>query len=291
MSTTKDTNSRAAGVANDQADGRQGDRAEENDFGVADARLAYERIRPRLGAIPASAVRRFRANVPQSVANAFRAIRSFNQDRPLFDAQFSPGRVNLKDLEDLPDRAMALWYADVMLRQAMDPDAGVMQALLKEGKALQKKLRIAAAYIWRGNGGLSGVLSDIRQGRSRLDVADDLASFANLFENRWTEAEGKCDVAKADIDAAKSLSVRMMDAVNRRTGSIEAATWRLDRDRAGMYLFEGVRTLRLAATVVHQGDRDALKNYPALFSIQRPRRKEKESDAPSSPPATLVAAN
>jgi len=292
MSNTQETTSTTAGNGNGQGQGANGKPAEENAFEVADARLAYERVLPKLEAIGASEIQRFKANVPRAVANTFQVVRCFAKERPLFEAVFAPGKLNLADLDDLPDRAMALWYSDIMLRQALDPDTG-LKALVQQGRTLQRKLRNAALYLWRGNGNLSGILTDIRQGRSRLDSADDLAALANLFENRWTEADGRCDIARTDIDDAKNLSVRILEAANRSFGSSEALFWRGQRDRAGTYLYRGMKTVRLAATIVHQQNPEALKRYPGLFSGRKAHRRESEA-VPASPkpevPTTQTAA-
>jgi len=272
-----------------EKDKENGKTQEEAPVDSTDAWQAYERLKPKLAAMPANAVQRFRANVPKAVANAFKLIRSFDEGKALFAPLFSTGLFKAEELEDLNDRAMALWHSDIKLRQAMSP-AGSLPELLKQAKALQKKLRKNALFLWSDNGSLNAVLSEIRRGRSRLDTADDLAALASLFESRWPEAENNCGLKKADIEAARTLSIQLVNALNSTVNTSEAAYWRDQRDRAGVYLFDGIRTVRIAAMMVFKSNPDALAAYPALCSVKKTKREPKESNpAPDSPVSEAAA--
>jgi len=277
------TVSAAAGDDKGNGSGENERIAEDAPFDLAEAWQAYERLKPRLAAVPASEVQGFKANVPKAVSNAVRIIRSFNRDKAGFAPLFAAGVIKAEELEDLPDRVMALWHADIRLRRAMD-SAGSLPELLPEAKALQQKLRKNALFLWGKDNGLGSVLSEIRRGRSRLDTADDLAALADLFEGRWAEAENCCGITKADIEAAKALSILLVDALNTTVDTSESSYWRDQRDRAGTYLNDGVVSIRLAAMMTFKSKPDVLKDYPGLFTGKRMRRNPKEPSRSTSAP-------
>ena len=256
--------------------------AEETPIDATKAWQSYERLKSKLEAIPASSVQQFRANVPKAISNAFKVIRSFERDRERFEPLLGLAVFKAEDLEDLADRPMALWHADIKLRQALER-VGDLGDVLETGRVLQRKLRKNALFLWSEDAGLQGVITGIRRGRGKLDLADDLAALADLFESRWAEVENRCGLEKADIEAGKVLSIRLIEKLNASAVSAEATAWRDQRDRAGEYLVRGIRAVRHAAAMLFDQSSGLSDSYPSLYAGRRPHRPSK-APAPAQQP-------
>ena len=251
------------------------------DFPTAD--VALEQLRGVLAAMPRAEVRRFTANVPTAVRNALVLYRSFIEDRPLFEATFRPEAFSCAELEDLGIRARALWYTDVLLRQAVDPQS-LLPELIARGNPLRKKMLRAGRYLWEFDPDLGPVIAEIISGRGRADMADDLMALSSLFTENWVQASGRCEVTEADPQEARSMALRILDALGMTAGSTKVVERRNLRNRAGTYLRNAADKLRDAAKFVHRRDPDALARYPSLFKrTSRPSPRAPKPPTPVEP--------
>jgi hypothetical protein len=56
----------------------------------------------------------------------------------------------------------------------------------------------------------------LRGGRSHRQLATDLVALAHLFQNAWTDLEGRTSVKRAEIESAANLGTQLMLALGAR---------------------------------------------------------------------------
>jgi len=229
------------------------------------AEAALSDMTPIYQALPPDDVRAFRGRASQVVSNVVQVAQAFADDRPLFAAAFNPAVFDPKNYDDLLRMAQALWQADVILRQILDPEDR-LPALIEEARRIRRKLLRAAIYLWEYDDDTGDIVAAIRAGKGHLDTADDLLALANLIGDRWGAAHDKVDVTAADIKRARELSVAMVDALNKRNNGDEVNAARDLRDRAASYAEDALNTLRAAATFVHRNDNEARRRYVGIYA-------------------------
>ncbi len=240
----------------------------------------FDLIKPRLDEMASGEVRKFNLSVPTSVALSMRVWRSYKEDLARFVAAFKPEAFNPASYEDFSVRIGALWWADAVHNQTVDPTSGVQEAL-ERAKPLHRKLSKAAGYLWDDDEEIGPVVASIRAGQGYADRADDLVRYAALFIENWAAAQGKCDVTKEDLEEAREVGARLLDAMTSVPAG-DVAEIRDRRDRAGEYLRRAVDDIRDAAAYVFRKDPESMERYPSLYSGRRSTTK------PGPKPETTV---
>jgi hypothetical protein len=258
---------------------------EEQDFVGGPEALAL--LEPRLRGLPEASVSPFRASVPQAVANALQVARSFAEDRALFVAAFKQKFFDPEEFDDLEQRALALWQADVNYRLTMNPE-GAIAGILDEARALRKKLLSAASYLWIEDAITGPRLAAVRKGHGQMDLADDLVTLASMFEANWSHARTRCDVKKSDLGRARELSHQVLHALTlgKDRSAVEAA--RDLRDRAAAYANRGIRVVRAAAGFLFCNAPARLDEYPSMFAGRSTGRRP-ASGPPSMEPTPALS--
>ncbi|MBN2530389.1 MAG: hypothetical protein JXR76_28635 [Deltaproteobacteria bacterium] len=265
--------------------------AQELTIDFTNSKEKLEALYDTLMAFDKGEVRQFNMSVPAVMPHALKMFKSFTHDRDIFAATFEPAAFNVAAYDDFATRLGALWHADILLNQATAPLASVA-VLIEASKPLYRKLAKSAQYLWGDDESLGKVVASIREGQGHMDQADDLARYAVLFEENWADAEGKCDVTKADVTQAREYSVQILNAMADKTDS-SISDLRDLRNRAGEYVRRAVDDIRDAALYVFRKDGDVNDRYPSLFTgrIERRRKAAKSkvdaaatvSEDPSTP--------
>lgn len=234
-------------------------------------------------AMPEDSVGVFRASVPMAVTNALQVARSFREDRARFEATFKKAEFDPAELDDLEQRALALLQADVEHRLTARPEQAIVE-YVDEATWLRRLLLRAAEYLWGDDPEVKPKLVEVRQGRSHMNTADALHTLPAIFEVRWSEVEGRCEVTRDHLSRARELSHQMLDALaqdRQRTGADRARDL---RDRAAAYLHEGVQQVRSAAGYVFWKNPERLEDYPGLYHGRKMNRRPgtDDGDADSS---------
>jgi hypothetical protein len=250
---------------------------EEQEFVGGPEALAL--LEPRLRGLPEASVSPFRASVPQAVANALQVVRSFGEDRALFVAAFKQKVFDPVEFDDLEQRALALWQADVNYRLTMNPEEAIV-GILDEARSLRKKLLSAASYLWTEDAIIGPRLAAVRKGHGHMDLADDLVTLASVFDGNWSYARTRCDVKRSDLGRAREISHQVLHALTlgKDRTAVEAA--RDLRDRAAAYANQGIRVVRAAAGFLFCNDMARLDEYPSMFAGRSTSRRP----APEAPP-------
>jgi hypothetical protein len=184
-----------------------------------------------------------------------------------------------EEFDDLEQRALALWQADVDYRLTMNPEEAIV-TLLGEARSLRKKLLSAADYLWNGDVSIGPRLVTVRKGHGQVDMADDLVTLASIFEGNWSHARTRCDVEKNDLGRAREISRQVLHALTLGKDRTVVEAARDLRDRAGAYANQGVRVVRAAAGFLFCNDPARLEQYPSMFAGRSSGRRP----APEAPP-------
>ena len=256
--------------------------SETQTFDFRGSREKLDAIRPILFAMDASTVRQFNLSVPTAVSYAMKTYKSFICDKARFVETFKTAAFNPDAYNDFPTRVGALWHADIMLAQAIDP-AGNVSTLIEASKPLYKKMGKAAVYLFGDHETLGQVVASIREGSGHMDQADDFARYAALFKENGAAAEGKCDVTKEDIETALDYSAQILNAMT-DTEESSVSDLRDIRNRAGEYLRRAVDDIRDAALYIFRYDDDVQERYPSIYAgvYLKGRKKGKKASAEST---------
>jgi hypothetical protein len=249
-------------------------------FAPSAAEKALARLASTICQIPENEARVLRVGVHTAVITGLRVAQSFAGDREQIAASFAPDAFDPAEHDDLEDRALALWHADLLLRDAGE-QAGSSPDLLDQAKQMRARLLKAAEYLWNNDSELRDLVADIRSHRGRADMADDLARLRRLFVEHWPEAKASCSLTSKDLEQAKDLGKAVINALSRGEAD-ELADLRLLRDRAAEHLRRGIDDVRAAAAFVFRDDPASLAKYPGLYS-SRNRRNGATRPKPSDP--------
>ena len=208
-------------------------------------------------------VRLFNLPVPWTLSAAIRNWESYIRDKPRFLGVFTREGFDSAALDDFPDRIGVLWYLDAALAQVVD-SATLSSTFSAEARQLHEKFARAALYLYENHPTLGNVVTDIRQGMGYLDMADDLARYALLFDQQWEETKGKCAITREDIENGGRLSLQMLTALTDNKHPETLALKEL-RSRAGEYLLQGAHQIRRAARYVFDDAPKSMKRYPSLY--------------------------
>jgi hypothetical protein len=242
-------------------------------FEPAEAESALEALTPTLEAIPPDEVRRFPVNATAAVGLGLAFGEAFAEDRERFAAALQPEEFDPADYDDLGQRAMAFWQADIQVRQELNKESP-LKALLAEGKPLRSKLLGSAEFLWAEHPELGDVVAGIRKGQGHQDMADDLGALHELFSDHWDKAVNQCPVTLEDVARAKVVGAEMLQAMSpSRSKELDEA--KDTRRRAAEHLRRGLEEVRAAALYVFRNDEAKIERYPSLFIL---RRKHRGSD-------------
>jgi hypothetical protein len=240
---------------------------------------ALAALRARLEDLPPDVVPPLRINVPQAVSYLLRLSRAYAEDREQFVRVFTQKGFDPARHDDMEQRALALWQADVDYRLVLDPERSLPD-LVAEATPLRKKMMRAAIYLWEDDEDLGPQVVAIREGRGHMDTADDLIALAALFDSQWASAAPRCAVTVQDLVAARRLGLEMMHMLNPDVRQDATARARRLRDRAGAYALLGARDIRLAAAYVFRDHPTRLESYPNPLGRPAYRR-------PATPPVEV----
>lgn len=185
---------------------------------------------------------------------------------------------------ELADRALAAAYAHA--EHLVRPRTKFL-ALLKEAKRTRTVLR-ASAKALEESGFLAQEVPPVTGTNGYRNVATDLQVLVRLFEAHFPDLSGKWVTTAADLEAAKLLVARLMDAESfRRQPSTSPVTADIRR-RAFAYLIHSYDDVQRAVGFVRRREGDADRIAPSLYE-RGARKKEKEAKpAVESPPGATA---
>lgn len=183
--------------------------------------------------------------------------------------------TDIAALDRLRMIALAAWHAHLQVDVVREATRD-LPALLDEARPLREELLRAAELL-----AFYGVFDPertgaIRAGSGNIDTAEDLVQLATLFEEAWTEIEGRAPVTREMIERAGVLGVEILETIGIERGAPRGQRDVVQmRNAAFALLVDNYDVVRRAVTYLRwtEGDADALA--PSLFTARRrPRRAE-----------------
>jgi len=237
---------------------------------------AFERVRPRLEAMPVAEVQPIQGDVPTAASIALGAAERLVELRsaivehlPTFD---------LAHVVDLSDLALAAWYAHLLWAARNRRDDRDFDELLTESTTLRRTLLADADALVARELVNAERVAEIREGQGHLDTANDLVALSSLFAEAWQRIQGRTAARRDEVDHAAELGVMLIVALSRRSDGSEGPPvlepFELDemdlRARAFTLLHRSYEQCRRAVSYLRWDDGDASDIVPPLRPSGRP---------------------
>lgn len=290
MSTAKE---RVKSVAGKRAEQRKATRAaaarkQEIHYDASSAAQALEAVRPELDALDPSEAPPARLDVERAAIAALGAAESLTN--PELAARFHglpAAEFDATQLAKLGQLAWATWYAKRSLDSAVagHSEAALPVALVQEATELKRRMQRCTEYHLADEPDAATELAHLRAGTGYLDLARDLAGYAELY--RDYEDELKHDrrlYSKADATRADAIATAMLTRLGRLDGQDAAAELAQTKDRAFALLARTYEDVAATAAWLfrHEPERAAL--FPSLWaSSRRPGRAAAAASAADEP--------
>lgn len=237
---------------------------------------AYARVEPELAELDAQDLSPILVDIPTAAATVLAhapAIQGLREPIATALPQFP-----MRQLDALPDYALAAWYAH---RQSLQPrPRSAPRWLLDEAHARRAELRAAAEELAR-NGALDpDRVEACRCGSSNVDLATELGALSDTFQQSWDGVATRTAISRADVDRANVLATKLLVALGRREPPAEALDKRARAYTRFVTAYDACRRA-VAFLRAHEGDADAIA--PSLYARKRVHRKA--APAPATAPA------
>jgi len=248
--------------------------------------VAYEKLRPRLEAIPADQILPPRADVRAAASAVLSRIVPTLSD-PTLSARFlslPKAEFDAAVLEEVKQAASAVLFAQSALVQA---EAGTTQArlpgeLVEDATVLRQKMLRVCEYHFGSDPELARQLADIRSGHGYLDLAEDLRRLSGLYQAQ--KATLKQDLRFYDA-ADEGLALRLCERITSELRVQGPQAARQTAWRAWAFLVDRYQELSRGAVFLLR--EAAAQKFPSLFSLGRsaPKAAGKTHPSPVDPSA------
>jgi hypothetical protein len=172
---------------------------------VVGSQKAYDDFLPEAQKIPDASVRPFRADASLAHQNVQRGLTALV---PLLDnIKDELPKVNIADLQKLPDLALAVIYAAAQVDRGSD---GTTAALLEKARGLRDMLLKSAEALAAAGLVPERPVTKIRAGNGLIDTAQDNVDLAALFMKHEKGIKGKTAVTAAHVKEAAAVGTELL---------------------------------------------------------------------------------
>jgi hypothetical protein len=169
----------------------------------------------------------------------------------------------MADMEQVEERAMAVWAAEKQVEAADPTPATNLPALYVEGGSL-KDVSVKVLDLLAGNDAeVRRTLKIIQPGSGYRDMADDLTAIHPLLLSRQAAIVATTIMTDAQIDRVGELAPLLLAPKKAEPTALKAA--RLLRDRAWTYYLRSYNEIMRHVTFIHTNAPDKLDAYPNIF--------------------------
>jgi hypothetical protein len=258
------------------------DKLSTDDKHLRTAEAAFEKVRPRLDAIPASETEMVRIDLQAAAMQALRVAQMLAE--PDAQAQVAAiaalGLVDIALIDGLEDVAWATWFArhNALQANATLAEAALPPALVEQSTELRGRMRKALAYYLDGDVQAMAEIATVRAGGVYLDLANDLAAAAAMYRKHDRALK---DDPKNYRSTDAHEAVRLSERILRMLGAVttpEQTLWKLYCARACKLLFSHYEeAIRVGRFFSHYDDPEGL--FPSLYTATRaaPKRSAKKA--------------
>jgi hypothetical protein len=254
-------------------------------FDAVQAAAAFERVKPRLEAVPEHDLGPVRADLRPVVAAALAAHegalalgeRLARLPVQEFDPA-CPARV--------ADAAWALWHARARLEQASLPKETELPAALADVcVALRDRMLRVCRYYLEDDEAAGPVLAALGRKKVPADLAADLRKLAALYEERRELLSTDTKHWKAEDAAQAEGLAGEIGAVLSEVDDDGVRVWTAQLARAQALLVAEHEELRATLLWMLRKEPGAAERFPQLLSVPAARgRPRKNQGVPSEPP-------
>lgn len=252
----------------------------------AASKAAFDKLLPRLAAIPKDAVRMPNADVEACAIFARGVGRRVKE--PALYARFSglPAQdFDITHVDDLEPIASAVWYATIQLATAAATrtDVKVPSELVQRATETKTRMLKVVSYHFEDHPRLGPEIADIVLGTGYRDLAGDLTRLARIYvDERATVSRDPKHYVAEDADKAPELAQQILDHLGltptsegSRWMDIVARGWTLLSDCYGEVAAAGLWLLRR-----ERGE----ELFSSLVAAGRNRRTKLKKEEPEAAP-------
>lgn len=204
----------------------------------APAKAAFEKLRPRIEALPASAIQNTNTSVDAAAIFAYGVADELNQSAMHKRFETLPAtEFNIQNLHDLGPAALAAWHAatELLSANAQSTEAKLPVELASEAIDKRTQMLKVCDYHFEPDSPVGREVADIRIGTGYRDLAQDMSRLSKLYRanHAMLKADGvhyrAADAKKADELSArilKELSASRTNSQNEWT-ELTARAWTL----------------------------------------------------------------
>jgi hypothetical protein len=232
---------------------------------------SYQRMAPRMAALDPAELQAVNLDITSSVATALGALPEVRAIRPQIVDQLP--RLDLTDIDELEDIAMALSYANTQYLTACAPPDDFQQ-LTDEGLELRDTLRGEAEQLARRGRINPQSLKELSGASGYKNLAKDLQILCSVLRENWPQIDGKCGTTLAELEQTERVSGRILRSVGLREQAPVAVSGVAENRQRAYTLF--VRTyddVRRAVSFLRWKEGDADLVAPSLWAGRGGRRK------------------
>lgn len=244
------------------------------------AKKAFDRCAPALAALAESEVMTPNVDAQAAAVVALGAFELLAKPdaRKKIMAMAKGDVVALPMLDGLRDAAWATWYARHRLLQADATHSGAALPVLLVDDAMQIRARMLKTleYHLEGDSDAMAMVSGIRSGGGHLDLANDLAALADMYEkHKAALASDTKNYRKADAKAARKASITILKLLGANE-STEQEKWRDAQARSFTLLVRHYdEAMRVGRFLYHRQGGDRL--FPNLLAATRASTNTKQA--------------
>jgi hypothetical protein len=248
-----------------------------------EARLAYERVAPKLATLAPGEILKLNLNIAKTVEHVLVAQRAILEIIP--DLQNRIVDFPVDQVRELRDLALAVWHAEHA--PPAKAEHAKVRELVEEGMTLRRTLLLEAEALVALEEVNEDQVQAVRGGRGHRNIATGLEGLARLFRERWEDIAAKTAVTTKHLERAENLSVELLYALGGRRLAIRKEKRQDMELRALTLLVQSYDEIRAAVIYVRWKEKDADEIAPSLFGGRTRRRPLEQSSPPATPsPAT-----
>ncbi len=257
---------------------------------VSEAERAFLEVRPELERLVRDSLLAVRVDLQLVSAIAYSvAMRDGEPGRRARLAAINGiGGFDTALLDGLVRHALAAWHVRRRQIQAVDEasSARVAEPELKEAQQIRARMLRVVSYHCEDSDAYGHRIAAIRTGSGYVDLANDLLSLAELYEEPEVKAliaQDPSHYRETDPRDARQRAQLLFEGLGiLREG--EAARWTDLAQRAWTLLYRDYESLRLAGQLVFRNDEDVELSYPSLIAAVRAPASRTQAAVPEPAP-------
>ncbi len=244
--------------------------------------LAFADSKPHRDALRAEEVQRVNLDVPSAVATVLGALPQILAVRS--EVVQHLGSFDITPFDRIQTYALALSYAFARGKTSLS-ETDKLPALNVQGTALRNNLLADMVGLARRGLVHSDAFKSCKGYTGYKNVASELLVLVSVGRDHWSRIEGKCGIAREELDRAERIASHMLRLVGLRAQAPEiVAAAAEERDRAFTLFVRCYHQIRRAVGYLRWDEGDADEIAPSLYARRRRTGANGKKDRPADSP-------